>query len=296
MVMPNFLVIGAAKAGTTSLYAYLKQHPEIYLTPFKETKFFAYEGERVSYGGPRDAEMNGRLVNNLADYQALFAGANGHKAIGEVCPLYISVPKSLDRIKHHVPRAQLFCILRNPVERAYSAYLHLIRDGRETAPDFAEGLRRESQRVRDNYAPLWFYKGLGLYHAQLKPYFDVFSRDQLHVYLYDDFNAAPGRFIREMFQLLGVDDTFVPNMSRKWNISGVPRNAAVHRLLSGRNIVTGVLDRVPGGQWLRSRLRYRNLDKPPLAAEARTELIEAFRDDVVKLQDLLGRDLSAWLR
>ena len=296
MTMPNFLVIGAAKAGTTALYAYLKQHPDIYLTPFKETKFFAYEGEEVVYGGPGDAANNSRLVNSLADYEALFEGVKEQKAIGEISPLYIYIPKSLERIKRHVPRAQLFCILRNPVDRAYSAFLHLIRDGRETVADFGESLRLESQRLRDNYAPLWFYRDLGFYHRQLKPYFDAFSRDQLHVSLYEDFDTDPVRFVQEMCRKLGVDDTFVPDVSRKWNVSGVPKNNAVHRVLSGNNMLTAVLDRIPGGQWVRSKLRYANLAKPPLEAEIRQELIETFRQDILQLQDLLGRDLSKWLK
>lgn len=295
MTMPNFLVFGAAKGGTTALYAYLKQHPQIYLTPFKETKFFAYEGEDVRYGGPGDSEKNKLLVNNLADYQALFDGVRDEPAVGEVSPLYLYIPKALERIKHYVPNAQLFAILRNPVDRAYSAFLHLIRDGRETHTNFAEALRAEPQYIRDNYAPLWYYKDLGFYHTQLKPYFEQFDRQQLHIYLYEDFNASPVAFVQQMCRLLGVDDRFVPDVSRKWNVSGVPKSKTLHSLLSGPNALTAVADRVPGGNWLRSRLRYANLHKPPFPAAVRQELVETFRNDILQLQELLKRDLSHWL-
>src|SRR5262249_5090171 len=102
--------------------------------------------------------------------------------------------------------------------------------------------------------------------------------------------------MRRMCRVLDIDDTFVPDVSRKWNVSGVPKIKAVHSLLSGDNAVTAVLERVPGGSWLRAKLRYRNLAKPPLAPQTRRELIGTFREDILKLQDLLGRDLSAWLQ
>src|SRR3954452_17434204 len=123
MTMPNFLIVGAAKSGTTSLYYYLKQHPQVFVSPVKEPKFFAYEGEKVVYRGPGDAENNRRLVNNLADYRALFGGANGAKAIGEASPVYLYSPKACERIRHYLPDAKLFVILRDPAERAYPSFL-----------------------------------------------------------------------------------------------------------------------------------------------------------------------------
>src|SRR5262245_39521371 len=110
MTMPNFLVLGAAKAGTTALYSYLNQPPDVYLTPFKETKFFCHEGEELRYQGPGDREKNGRLVNNLADYQKLYSGVTRERAIGEVCPPYLYFPKACERIKHYVPGAKLFAV------------------------------------------------------------------------------------------------------------------------------------------------------------------------------------------
>jgi hypothetical protein len=295
MTLPNFLVIGAAKAGTTALYAYLKQHPQIYLTPFKETKFFAYEGESVVYNGPGDREKNSRLINNLADYEACFQNVKGENAIGEVSPLYLYVPKACERIKHYVPHAKMFAILRNPVDRAYSSFLHLIRDGRESHADFAQALRAEERYIRDGYAPLWYYRDLGFYYDQVKRYFDAFGGDQVRVYLYEDFKADPVAFVQNMCRVLEVDDTFVPDVSRKWNVSGVPKSHALHRMLSAKNVLTSVLERIPGGSWLRSRLRYGNLRKPPLPEALRQELIATFREDIQKLQELLERDLSIWL-
>jgi hypothetical protein len=295
MTLPNFLVIGAAKAGTTALYAYLKQHPQIYLTPFKETKFFAYEGENVVYNGAGDREKNSRLINNLADYEACFENVKDEKAIGEVSPLYIYIPKACERIKRHVPHAKMFAILRNPVDRAYSSFLHLIRDGRETHADFASALSAEPGYVRDGYAPLWYYRDLGFYYGQVKRYLDAFSRDQVRIHLYEDFNSNPVAFVQEMCRVLEIDDTFVPDVSRKWNVSGVPKNQTLHRVLSGENVLTSVLERIPGGSWLRSRLRYRNLEKPPFPDPLRQELIATFRADILMLQDTLKRDLSHWL-
>jgi len=296
MTMPNFLVLGAAKAGTTALYAYFKQHPQVYLTPFKETKFFCHEGEQLSYQGPGDQENNSRLVNNLTAYQELYERVTTEKAIGEICPPYLYFPKACERIKHHVPHVQLFAILRNPVDRAYSSFLHLIRDGREPIKEFRLALLEEENRIRENYAPLWFYKDLGRYYHQVKRYFDAFGRDRVHISLYEDFDADPIQFMQQMCRVLEIDDRFVPDVSRKWNVSGVPKSQAIHSLLSGQNAVTAILERVPGGAWLRTKLRYGNLAKPPFPPQVRAELIAEFREDVLNLQDLLERDLSGWLK
>ena len=172
MTMPNFFIVGAQKAGTTSLYYYLKQHPQIYMSPRKEPHFF--EGMHWDFYRP------GRMalpVTDLADYQALFEGVTDEKAIGEASASYLYSPKAPTLIKRSIPYARLIAILRNPADRAYSNFLHCVRAGRESIVDFAEALRVEEGRIKGNWGPLWHYKQKGFYYAQVKRYLDTFGRD-----------------------------------------------------------------------------------------------------------------------
>jgi hypothetical protein len=296
--MPNFLVIGAAKSGTTSLYHYLAQHPDVFMSPVKEPKFFALEGEKPSFRGPGDGEAD--AVTTLEDYRALFEGADDERAVGEASPLYLYLEEALGRIKHYVPEARLIAVLRDPVERAYSSFLHKVRDGRETTTDFAEALALEEDRIREGWAYGWHYKRRGFYHEQIIRYYEAFGPGQIRVYLYEDLKRDPRALLRDAYGFLGVDNSFVPNLSLKHNASGIPKNKLVHSLLRGRNpIKTALKPLLPEG--LRKKLlvdlQRRNLEKAPLIpSEVRRGLVEEYREDILKLQDLIERDLSGWLR
>jgi hypothetical protein len=317
MTLPNFIIIGAAKAGTTALYYYLKQHPQIYMSPVKEPRFFAFGPGDVEFGGPGDVELHRSIVVNLEAYQALFRDVSGELAVGEASPVYLCNPKAAGRIASLVPNARLVAILRHPVERAYSHFLHLIRDGVEPLTDFSQALEAEEERARDNWEYRWRYKELGFYSVQLKNYFDIFDRKQMKIYLYEDFDADPKSVLSDIYRFLGVDDTFVADTSVRYNTSGVPRSKFVHALLSKLQKATrATFDRAPqqvsgphaplprrlGKSFLVEKTRHfgiglknRNLVKPQLAPEVRQQLLEDYRDDILTLQELIQRDLSGWL-
>ena len=294
--MPTFIIIGAGKGGTTSLYHYLGQHPDVYMSTLKEAKFFAYEGETPVFNGPRDREKHEGLITTLDRYQALFSGVTTETAIGEASPHYLYLPKACERIHHHLPNAQLFAILRDPVERAYSSFLHLIRDGREPQRDFNKALAQEAERIRQNYAVIWAYKSMGFYHAQLSRYYQRFDPRQIHVYLYEDLKADPIGLSQKVFRAIGVDDSFVPNTSPRYNVSIVPRSRWVNNLLRTDNPVKRVLSTVPGGWRVTRAVHQWNSLRPQCPPDVRRELVAVYREDILKLQDLIDRDLSAWLR
>ena len=293
MTMPNFIIIGAQKCGTTSLYYYLKQHPDVYMSPVKEPHFFDYEGAGRNFRGPGPSSAP---KISLEDYRALFRGVSGEKAVGEASPLYIYIPETPALIKRHVPEARLIAMLRNPADRAYSAFSHTVRRGWEPLTDFVEALRAEEGRMRDNWHPRYHYRTRGFYHAQLERYFDAFGPERIGVYLYEDLVAEPLGVLRDNFRFLGVDEAFVPDTSVRYNTSGVPRNAAARALVRGANRLAPVAKRfIPYD--LRQRIKGRVfVDPPPLAPEVREGLIEGYRQDISKLEDLIGRDLSLWLR
>ncbi len=299
MTLPNFLIIGAAKSGTTALYQYLKQHPQIYMSPIKEPHFFGLEGENLNFQGPTAEQYENRSITNIEDYRALFQGVLDEIAIGEASNSYLYLSKAPERIKYYIPSAKLIAILRNPVDRAYSSFLNLMRTGGEPLNDFPRALREEETRIRSNWGFLHRYQDLGFYYVQLKRYFEIFDSTQIRVYLYDDLRNNPVRVLQDIFKFIGVDVAFVPDMSTKFNVSGIPKNKVLHNFLTGENPIKTIFRPfLPAN--LRAKLinRYyeKGLDKPQLSAEVRHQLIHIYREDILKLQDLSQRDLSGWLK
>jgi hypothetical protein len=133
MPLPNFLIIGAAKSGTDAMYRCLRQHPEIYMCPVKEPRFFAFEGSRPYFSGPQEASFSARIVTTLADYLRLFAAVTTQRAFGEASPVYLTFGEPVARrIRDYVPQVKLIAILRHPAERAYLAYRMWLAKGHET--------------------------------------------------------------------------------------------------------------------------------------------------------------------
>jgi len=298
--LPNFLVLGAMKAGTTALYYYLRQHPQIYLNAGrKEAQFFCNEGRPPRFTGPGDDDVNRYVISSIDEYRQMFAGAGAEPAVGEVGTVYLYVPGSEERIRHHVPDARLFAILRDPVERAYSSFLHLARERLEPCRDFAEAVRREPERRRQGWSPHWHYLEAGFYADQVRRYLKAFDRHQLRFYLYDDYAANPVATLQDMFRFLRVDDAFVPDVRLRHNVAGVPRSHRLHHFLDRPHLVKRLLRPLLSSERrlaVRERLRALNLRRPPrLRREMRRHLIGVYQDDVHALEELLERDLSPWL-
>ncbi|WP_239651509.1 sulfotransferase [Neosynechococcus sphagnicola] len=293
--MPNFLIIGAAKAGTTALHTYLQQHPQIFMTPDKETNFFAYQGETLDFQGVGDTAINQFSVTDLVTYQQLFAGVKDEIAIGEACPLYLYHPQAPQRIAEHLPGVRLIVILRNPADRAYANFLHLVRDDRELERNFIQALRGEAQRIQNNWEWFWHYVQLGYYGCQLKRYYDIFDADKIKVYLYEDLVERCHWLLQDLFNFLQVDPTFIPDMTIRPNKSGVPKNSILHQFLTKPNLFK-TLSKPLFPERFRQRIQHSNLVTPKLSPEVREFLITLYRSDILTCQDLIGRDLSAWLQ
>lgn len=304
MAMPNFLLIGTMKAGTTSLYYYLKQHPQVYMSPVKAPDFFTLEGRELDFNGPEGrAHINRWISENKAtsieEYRALFRGVSTETAIGEATPVYLYSPEALSRIKHHIPEAKLIAVLRNPADRAYSAFLHCVRDGREPL-DFTQALQAEEERIRNHWEYIWHYKNMGFYYPQLERCYEMFEKEQIRIYLYGDLKEDPVGVAQDIFRYLEVDDAFAPNISREYNVAGVPKRRALHRLVNMsspvKTLAKAILPQELGRE-MKRRVQHMSLTKaPPLRPEVRRGLIETYRQDILQLQDLIRRDLSEWLR
>lgn len=297
--LPDFLVIGAARAGTTALHSVLQQHPGIFMPDRKEPNFFAYEGETLACQGPGADYINNSVVD-LDAYTALFADAPEAAHLGEASPLYLYSEKAPGRIKHHVPDAKMIVILRNPIEQAYSHFMYATKQCIETETDFNTALRLENTRLAQAWQPLFGYSAFPRYGAQLARYFDLFPREQFLIRRYEDYQAAPDVFLRDVFDFIGVDADFIPNMGDKVNAGGVPKNQAFQDFLMKSNPVTRAIGLVVPQRTrlkLRDWLASMNMSAPEaLSPAARAVLVERLSDDIQALESLLDWDLTEWLR
>jgi hypothetical protein len=292
VVLPNFIVIGAAKAGTTALYWYLADHPAVFMSPVKETNYFAYgldERGRLLYGDPDHHQFP---VKTLGEYEQLFAGAGDAPAVGEASPIYLECPQTAARIRARIPAARLVCALRHPVDRAYSDYQMYLRS-RGQRLDPARDLSPASVWAR----PDSHWMRIGRYYEQLARYYDAFPREQIHVFLFEDLQPSPLAVMQSLYRFLNVDPGFVPDFETPHNIGGLPSSRFLEGLFTSRAIKAAAKPWVPvrAANWVR-RLRARNMRKAPaLPAELRGELTAHFREDIGRTSTLIGRSLDHWL-
>ena len=182
--MPDFLVIGAPKAGTTALHAALARHPGLFMSAVKEPKFFLSDGPPPAKGGPGDALTYREHIWRGPEYEALFDPAPPGTLRGESTPLYLYDRAAMRRIREALPQARLIVIVRDPVERAHSNWTHLWSAGLEPVGDFIRACDQEERRISAGWASFWHYTGLGRYGEQLEDLFTLFPREQVLVLRY----------------------------------------------------------------------------------------------------------------
>jgi hypothetical protein len=297
--LPNFLIIGAAKGGTTSVWQQLSQHPAVYMHPDKRLEYFSFESDRI-FAGPPPLNASREPVSTIHQYKAAFVASRGATAVGEASNTYLYSEAAASRVHDEIPDVRIIAILRNPAERAFSRYLQLRRSGRETET-FSVALAREDQRIRENWWPEFHYVAGGLYHRQLSRYYSLFPAHQIRIYLFEQLVSDMRLVLGDMFRFLGVDDSFDPPDKAVYSASGLVRSKAIHGglkvLRAARPIVAKALPSKPRQFVLRvaAAINNRNLVKPPLPAKDRAYMIEKYRDDTLRLQDLLNVDLCKWL-
>ena len=202
---PEFFLIGAPKAGTSALHAALASHPGLYLSPVKEPKYYLCgDSPPPAYKGPGDAHSNQEWIWQRARYLALFDDAPAGVLRGESTPFYLYHRDARRRIAADNPDAQLIAVLRDPVDRAYSNWMHLWMDGLEPRDDIVEAIRREPQRVDGGWAPFWHYQGLGMYGRQVADLFDHFPREQVLLLRYKELVDQPLDTLDRVCTFLGV--------------------------------------------------------------------------------------------
>lgn len=276
MRKPKFLVIGATKAGTSSLRHYLRQHPDIFIPQaFKEPGFFCF--------GANGDSMH-RIVRDEAQYYGLFDGVTDEAVWGEITPHYLTFPQAAENIHAAIPDARLVVSLRNPVDRAFSLYQMNLRNKRhnEGVP-FVEAVRVDPV-TRKTYA------------EDIRRFQELFGAERLLTLLFDELVADPTGTTQQVFAFLGVDAGFVPATEKVVNPGGLPRSRLLHLALSNRTARRIGRRFVPMAVQNRlEAVKNANLVAQRLTPEERFEAAQEFRDDILRTQDLIGRDLSRWL-
>lgn len=297
--MPEFLVIGAAKSGTTSVDRYLAEHPAIFMSPVKEPGFFAFEGDKMQFSGPRDAWMLETVRTTWPRYLELFEAAQSYHHVGETSPVYLYDEDAPSRIKTRLPEAKLIALLRNPVDRALSQFRFMIQCEREPESNLMDALLDEDRRVEAGWEWGWHYRRLGFYGQQMERYYALFDADQIHVELYDDLIANAEAVMQRIFHFLDVDISFQPNVQQLHNATRLDTSRRFSRFLNrtGLRAAARAVTTRRFRRWAHARpfMRTESDVFAAMDAETRRFLRGHFRTDIQHLEDLIGRDLDHWL-
>ncbi|XVQ06635.1 sulfotransferase family protein [Spirillospora sp. CA-255316] len=301
MALPDFLVIGAPKAGTTALHAALARHPSLYMSPVKEPKFFLTDGPPPARGGPGDAQTYREHVWRRADYEALFDDAPRETLRGESTPFYLYDRAAQRRIHDLIPQARLIAVVRDPVERAHSNWTHLWSAGLEPIDDFVLACRAEHLRIEAGWSEFWHYLRMGRYGEQLDHLLTLFPREQVLIFRYRDLLVRPAQALDRICSFLGAEPGIVTELPRE-NVTVHPDRTVRHRVLS-RALRTGQAagTALPGDLAIRitaplERVLQRDArPRRPLTADQRQALLPSFESDVRLLEKVTGEYFGDWL-
>jgi hypothetical protein len=303
MPLPDFLIIGAPKAGTTALHAALATHPVLYMSPVKEPKFFLTEGPPPSRGGgPGDIATWREHVWRQVDYEGLFAAAPAGQLRAESTPFYLYDRVAQRRIRDLIPDVKMIAMLRDPVERAHSNWTHLWSAGLDPIGDFVRACADEDRRVAAGWAHFWRYTRLGRYGEQLEHLYTVFPQEQVLVLRYRDLVDAPVRTLDQICGFLGVEQGVLTEVPRE-NVTAHPAGSVGHRAVSSVIRAAAAASRhLPGttGMALTSpleRMLQRNArPRQPLTWEQRQAVLPYFESDIRLLEKVTEADFSDWLQ
>lgn len=291
MAFPDIIVAGTAKAGTTSVFQLLKQHPSIFPCRIKEPRYFANLGEELDRWSEQ-VDPADEIVHDNAHYKQLFNGASEDQLTLEASPNYLYSEAAASEIRKHSPDCRLIFILRNPIDRAFSHYSHLKRDQREPLPSFSKALAAEKQRIEQNYDFSFHYAAMGKYAEQLKRYYDIFPKTQIKTIDYERLSSEPEEVLTEIFRFLSLPVHPI-DCRKRHNVSHQPQESLLLKsIMSDFPVKSKIKDLIPRG--VRSHLKTVATATPrPSKADVQT-LRNNFYSDTIELSKLVDWDLSHW--
>ena len=295
MRRPDLFIVGAPKCGTTALYSYLRDHPDVFLPAEKELYYFC---DDLFSHKPRRTEQ---------EYLALFADGTEAMRVGEATPWYLYSQQAPVRIKEFSPGARIVIALRDPVSLMYSLHGERVYPGQELEPDFATVMRTEKKGTRVPAPPEFDlpkgvegYRDVARYAPFVKRFLDTFGRDAVHVIIFEDLTEQPALSLRALCRFLGVREANLDGFGRVNPHKVVRSRLLTSTLREPPEWLKWVMRRVTRRAW-RSRVvemlwRFNTARKPrrALDPELRRELGTEFVPAIRELEALLGRDLSRW--
>ena len=293
MALPNLLIVGAAKSGTTSLHNYLNQHPEVFMCNPKEPHFLINKEigvERIPVG-----------ISNFQEYENLFEEGNHKKFRGESSVMYLMYPEIvIPKIKDLLGvEAKIIIMLRNPVERAYSGYQHVKRYNVKEELDFENALATSEERyfTREDMTPASRYKELGLYFKQVKSFLQEMKN--VHIIIYDDYQQDLQEEMNKVFAFLEISQVKI-NADQRHMVGGWQwENESMKKMMMKKSSLKTILKIIIPFKSLRKKVRQYLQSKnttnvPKMSLKTKDMLKQFYKYDVQKLSDLLNRDLNYW--
>lgn len=311
--LPNFLVVGAAKCGSTSLYHYLRQHPDVYMSPLKEPNHFSTDIDPAFFSPEYKlhekqknldikkyvnsevlAEEWEAYVHEREDYKKLFRFAGNKKAIGEISNTYLFSKVAAENIHAEFPDMKIVMILRQPAERAYSHYLANLRDGKTILP-FREEMLADDAKPIHGWGISHGYYEFGLYYDQVKRYLDIFPRNQVLILFNEDLKSDNQKVMEELFTFIGVKADVMLNYNERYNEAKVPKSARLVKFLTDTGLKRRVFRTLPESVQGKVKEAFFSKDPvPKMSEDDRNWMTSRYREDIRKLETLLGRNLRHW--
>jgi hypothetical protein len=295
--LPDFLIVGAAKAGTTAIAKFLDNLENVYIPKRKECRFFSEM--KGDFNGPGDEYVNQRVIANINEYSALF-DSKKENICGDVSPDYFFYYKqTIKNIKKYYKKDEepkTIIVLRNPVDRAFSMYTHLKRDLREKE-SFEKGIELEGDRLKNNWEWVWFYKKGSMYYNAVEYFLDNLPTNKVKVFFYDDFVKDPKKFMIKIYDFLDINSTQDTNdYSRKFNVSGEIKNKFLQKLIVNRSFLKETITNLLSDKF-KEKVKQNNIiknRKESISLPLKIKLQKTFLLDIEKLERQLNVNLTNW--
>lgn len=294
--LPNALVIGGKRSGSTSLHHYLKQHSDIFLPQQKELHYFSYPHLTERTNGPGDLASLASLCASREEYEAHYAHVGAEKIVAEVSPSYLYFSQVSERIFAELGQVKIIVLLRNPIEKAFSQYMHLGLRNRETL-QFYDALMAEEQRRASGWNDMWCYAESCLYAERIKIYLSVFGTENVKFILSEQLFSSAQTTMCDLYTFLNVDAEFQPNTSTAHGRSGVPRTKWMVDLLTQSSMPKTIVKAMIPAKirfFLRHTLWDLNVKKKEIDEQSRTYLTTYFQNDIMEVEAIIGQQTD-WL-
>lgn len=298
--LPDFLIVGVQKAGTTSIAEYLNQHPKCGISKIKEPSFFSYYGlPKEKYLKLKEFNKSASSFDVVTDFENYLNLFPKKSIIGEASTHYFYFSKrTIVNIKKFYGKdyknLKIIIILRDPVERAFSAWSMFVRDGKEKRP-FLLALKESKETAKKMDIVEFDYIGFSLYSESLMLFLDEF--ENVKIILFEDFKKNPLKVIQDIYGFLGIEKEFIPDVSLRFNPSGKPKNKLIYDFIIGQNPIKSLIKPfIPENTRKRIRTKIQNklLNKIKLSLNDRYEALKFFIEDIEKVEVILKKDLSLW--